>query len=242
MLTVSVFSLVQILSSLLIPTIALSAHEYKNGPLPEVIFRKPNGPALFRPLLHAWWNFKQRRLSRIQTDYETRGPIFDQMVRDALGILMRGLPMDSIMNEDFVGALLLRFGEVERAQNPGLVREMAEAARSTSGNFDEEALINALSSDLADWDVTPGRVSTFFEDVFGTPNPDSVSRLESEDITIQEVDEEVTPEPENDKGGGANSPDKRLFVTSALFNMDMVVDANMSLWSMVMIWVFYFLR
>ena len=83
------------------------------------------------------------------------------------------------LSEEFVRSLLLKYGEVERAADATLIREMVHVAQSQSGLLDDEAWINALSSGLEDWDVqADGRFSTFFEDVFGMTSPRHVEAPE----------------------------------------------------------------
>jgi hypothetical protein len=73
-----------------------------------------------------------------------------------------------IVDADLVEGILWELGEFERAQDPQLVREMVQVASSTSGRFDEEALANALTSDIQDWKVgSEENISTLFCDVFG---------------------------------------------------------------------------
>ena len=100
------------------------------------------------------------------------------------------------VTEDLVRELLLKYGEVERAQNTALIREMVMAASSTSGLLDDEAWINALSSGIDEWQ--PGAeertITTFFEDVFRTRNPHDVY---VEDLVKQDC-KEVERIDEND--------------------------------------------
>ncbi|CAB9507079.1 expressed unknown protein [Seminavis robusta] len=80
----------------------------------------------------------------------------------------------TILTPDLVEALLLENGETERAHDTKLIREMVEMAQSKSGTFDVEALANALTLDLQDWNVgCEDRESTYFSDVFGQAKTDN---------------------------------------------------------------------
>ena len=79
---------------------------------------------------------------------------------------------DPVVDEALVQLLLLSHGEIERANNPKLVQEMVALAKSESGLLDDEALLNALTSDLGPWDPTCTDVpTTFFYDVFHRAHP-----------------------------------------------------------------------
>jgi len=57
-----------------------------------------------------------------------------------------------------------------------------KAAQSRSGRFDEEAVVNAISSDLREWEVgSEDRFSSYFYDVFGTSSPVEVTKLEADE-------------------------------------------------------------
>jgi hypothetical protein len=85
------------------------------------------------------------------------------------------------MDEELVVNLLIKYGELERANNPKLVQDMVKAAQSTTGCLDVESFVNAISSDLTDWMVgSEDALSTLFEDVFGPVEPAKVTQLQPE--------------------------------------------------------------
>ena len=157
------------------------------------------------------------------------------------------------MTEDVVRQLLLNFGEVQRAQDPSLLREMVEAARSSSGLFDEEAWMNAISSDLGDWEVGgPTRVSSFFEDVFGTADPSEIKEqdlLGTSEQSARFPDEESGEDSkdkdmaqENEASSVQSGFQMKHAFRAEVFNIDMVLDAHALLLGAVLVWVFYILR
>ena len=91
---------------------------------------------------------------------------------------------DPVMDESLMQLLLISHGEIERANNPHLIKEMVAMAHSKSGLFDDEALLNAISSDLGPWDPSCMDVPTsFFYDVFQQPSPSVQTILEKVDET-----------------------------------------------------------
>jgi len=238
--------MVQIMSVLFIPAFARSGQEFWNPthPIPP-----PPGPTG-----NSCKVFFARRMERLKVWALARiypPPQHEALFSDQVRNMMRQeFPSKNIVDEVFVEELLLRYGEVERAQNPRLIREMVEAARSASGTFDDESFINAISSDLGDWDLAGSeRMSSFFFDVFGTEDPSSVERLEVEKLSESvPVDEEAhTPtEPHH-----ARCCDLLLccchlccrskpgpFKTGHL-NADLVIDTQGSLFAVVAIWAFF---
>ena len=91
-------------------------------------------------------------------------------------------------------------GEIERANNPKLVKEMVALAKSESGLLDDEALLNALTSDLGPWDPTCTDVpTTLFYHVFHRAHP-------SIGTVLRKVDESGR----NELVAAGNSPTKSL--------------------------------
>ena len=183
--------LVQILSILLIPAVARAADEFKNGPRERPILPEPTGHWLFHPIRRAVWKLLQHVADKMHSHYEGMRPLPERsLARDILNILLRDI-RECQIDEDLIQSLLLQCGEVERANNPQLIREMVEAAQSSSGCLDEEAFFNALTGDLQELDVDSDyQFSTFFEDVFGTDDPNKVTHIEAEDPVDHENDEE----------------------------------------------------
>jgi hypothetical protein len=125
---------------------------------------------------------------------------------------------------------------------------MVEAARSSSGTFDDEAFINALSSDLQQWDVDGDeRFSTFFYDIFGTENPAEVDHLEAEDprdsgVHNSGADEEASNPTEKSRNRVCCKKTRSLPFKPGTCNIDLVTDTHSSLINAVAIWAFFLFR
>jgi len=118
-----------------------------------------------------------------------------------------GLGTDSddfpVIDETLVQLLLLQHGEIERANNAKLVKEMvvlANRGSKSGGYLDEQALLFALTSDLVPpWDaVCEDTPTSFFYDVFGRATPSVRTKLVAE----PEVNEAV--------GGGTLYAEERV--------------------------------
>jgi len=286
--------LVQILSILLIPAMARAADEYRNGPREQPAVPEPSGYFLSRPFRTAAWKLLQRIAKKMHSNYEGMRPLPDRSLAKVLVQLFLQDTRECQLDEKLVESLLLRYGEIERADNPALIREMIEAAQSSSGCLDEEALFSALTGDLQDWDSdSVTRVSTHFEDVFGMGNPTKVKQIEAEDLIETENDEEdpkalsgSSTEARNIHTGTgvvSNASSRPVISTGSTgfegqttycrcgrifgcvrtlfscccswyfksnkgpfmteqFDIDMVLDAHFSLWTIVAIWIFYVAR
>jgi hypothetical protein len=237
--------MVQILSLLFIPSIAYFANDFWHPKPPSVPPSEPTGWAVKVFLI--------RRLRQLKNWANAQFLIVPQppaivAVRDARNILMRGVSPETVVDEAFVETLLLKHGEFERARNPRLIREMVEAAHSSSGIFDDEAFINALSSDLKQWDVDGDeRLSTFFYDIFGTENPADVDRLEADDprdsgVIDLGVDEEASNPTEMSSDHVCCKKTKSHLFKPGTYNIDFVVDSHSSLIIAVAIWAFFLFR
>ncbi|KAL7565528.1 hypothetical protein ACA910_003808 [Epithemia clementina (nom. ined.)] len=168
--------LVQVLSTIMIPTFSRIAYEakYNVQPLPK---RKLQSRFLLRIL-----NISRQNLG-IPNDNDL--PVYSsnkilEMAKSAL--LLKSFSSGQhapLMDESLVQLLLITHGEFERATNLELVKEMVAVARSSSGCLDEEALINAISSDLNEcWDPTNENTpSSFFYDVFRERVPHKTTSL-----------------------------------------------------------------
>lgn len=242
--------MVQLLSTLLIPTFARAVREYKVGvdilpPIPE-----PKTNSWFSPFSRLVWRLRTMLLHREQTVLDSlRASSDGSLLQQILQIMVTKTgESEPTVDEDFVRRLLVRYGEFERAENIKLVQQMVEMASSPSGLFDEEALANAVASDLTQWDVpSEGRLSSMFYDIFNESNPHDVKNLEADDL-MSGADEEVAEKKEPTKcahacckcfscvfGRCRASP---LFMAE-LFNIDMVVDCHSSTSTVALIWVFY---
>lgn len=147
------------------------------------------------------------------------------ILQDAFRIIMKEVnDSDQVegpeLGVDLVEAILLECGEIERANDGILKKEMVEVARSRSGRLDFEAFVNMLTYDLDEWDVgTEERLSTIFFDVFGEERSDVNKRCR------KEKGKDPTPkaDTESQKEGrftGLNSVDHSV--------IDLVVDSHSS--------------
>lgn len=174
---------------------------------------------MLEPALKPAVNAYQRRRARYERDlYEAHRP---QPTDQLPGVLRRlwlaqagydaadeGELSSPRIDEEFVANLLIAFGEHEYAENPVLVREMVEAARSETGSFDEEAIVSALSYDVLEhWEVgCEDKFTSCFEDVFGAPdNRTRVTELAAEGEATDDAPDAASPDEENnnnsDDGG-----------------------------------------
>jgi hypothetical protein len=234
--------MVQILSLLFIPSIACVADDFWHPKPPPVPPSEPTGWAIKVFSIRRLRQLKSWAINQFSPAPHLRAGI---VLHDVRNILMREFLPETVVDAAFVEKLLLKNGEYERAQNPRLIREMVEAARSSSGTFDDEAFINALSSDLEHWDVDGDeRMSTFFYDVFGTENFAEVERLEAEDPRElggddSGVDEEADNPGEKSCHGVCSKKKKSYLFKPGTYNIDLVVDTHLSLINAVGIWAFY---
>jgi hypothetical protein len=169
------------------------------------------------------------------------------------------------VDDEAVRQLLIKYGELERANNPTLVQEMVNVARSETGRLDSEAFVNAVSSDLKEWVVgSEDLLSTHFEDVFGTTDPATVVQIRNkptDDSTTADVEacnpttatSHVKKKNVNyfarlvswlwflltlgELFGYCSSTDTRVFAVEPS-NVDSVLDAHSSLLACVLIWMF----
>ena len=199
--------LVQILSTMLIPKFARLAYETRTNTTktttttspeigtdeadeaeqqPESTLPKEEDeeePGLWGKLQNRFVAYGRRKL---HLDQDDDLPSFSahevlDMGRQAL---LKTIPGEEapVLDETLVQLFLLVNGEIERANDLTLVREMVQVAQSPSGRFDETSLLRAISSDLSAWDPTcTDTPTTFFYDVFGVPLPSIKTKLQKED-------------------------------------------------------------
>jgi hypothetical protein len=141
-----------------------------------------------------------------------------------------------LLTPKLVEALLLENGDFERARDAALIRRMVDAAHSPSGRFDEEALINALTSDLDLWEVgCEDRQSTYVFDVFGTDDIPAFQRLGENQAKEQEDKEDLEdPSTKDDDDDTVKLLKKRSGKV-----IDSVVDSYASFFSLILIWLFF---
>jgi hypothetical protein len=234
--------MVQIISLLFIPSIACVADDFWHPKPPPVAPSEPTGWAVKVISIQKLRQLKSWAISQFSPAPHLRAGI---VLHDVRNILMREFSPETVVDEAFVEALLLKNGEYERAQNPKLIREMVEAARSSTGTFDDEAFINALSTDLEHWDVDGDeRMSTFFYDVFRTENFAEVDHLAEEDprdfgVDNSSVDEEADNPSEKSRHGVCSKNRRSSLFKPGTYNIDLVVDTHSSLINAVGTWAFY---
>lgn len=249
-----------------------AADEFRNGPHPEPFVAETEVTTISRKLLfpfircfdwvRTWWanrKYAQYHRLRPQPHFNVLPMEISRIWIDALGLENEDCP---IVDEELVRNLLIKHGELERANNPRLVQEMVVAARSATGCLDAESFANAVSSDLTDWNVgSEDILSTFFEDVFGTDNPADVKQLEAVDEqnigAPTDLESFQNHEKERIRSPRCSRVCTSLFClftlgwccgyctsdTETIFNVepsniDFDVDAHSSLVAAVLIWIF----
>jgi len=186
--------LVQILTTIMIPSLARMAHEANEDRIHEndpPMFGPQDNPEkgtnrftrIFTDCIHHLVAYCRRKL-QINDDVELSLSSRELLVLGRKALMKDIGEIESpVVDEAFIQYLLVSHGEIERANDTKLVREMAELAQSASGTFDEEALINAISSDLELWDpANEDTPSTFFQDVFQLPLPKRGIKLQAEPL------------------------------------------------------------
>lgn len=171
------------------------ADEHWSGPHPEPFINEIELGHRWRwlqPVANLIDRYRRYRALRQYADYHSLRPKprmclpneWHRLFLDRLGVEPgEDLP---IVDEQLIRDLLTGLGEVDRVNNAALVREMVEAAQSPSGRLDVEAIVNAIGSDLGDWEVAcEDRFSTFFQDVFGTMKPWEVEELQEGGVDFE---------------------------------------------------------
>ena len=144
----------------------------------------------------------------------------------------KGIFSPPLVTSDLVAALLLKNGENERAKDTKLIERMVQAAHSSSGRFDEEALVNALLSDVEDWGVNwEDQMSSYVFDIFGTEDLRDFERLE----LFRNERESSGSFINNDGIQTMHRVRKRGMASS----IDSVMDSYASNATLIAIWSFY---
>ena len=152
--------IVQIVSVILIliPTIARAGKDFWKGTEsdkvpPEALAEDvtPKSNRLRRKMDEK----KNKRSKEADKRSESLRPQPKTLIKDVLRMLLQdvfteGDTWPPPMTADLIEGILMELGEHERAQNTELIRAMMDAASSPSGLLDEEAFVNALTSDLED--------------------------------------------------------------------------------------------
>jgi hypothetical protein len=176
--------LVQLMAILLMPTLARAGKDWHDACIPEVFLEEvePNYKG-FRGWCRKMDDKRMAKLKEREDDESLR-PKPETILQDVLGSMLKSVNAESgdkypVMNAQLVRTLLCAHGEYERMADSVLVDKMVEAASSTTGLFDEEAFVTALTCDLAGWKVgSEDTQTTAFVDVWGF---DSVKE-ESKDL------------------------------------------------------------
>ena len=233
--------LVQVVALLLVPTLAKAAKISKESTrnVEEADNKTTDDIHNVQMGRYQKWRRKMRdkKEARKAELAESLLPQPPTLLHDVFRILIRDLddsdPAEGpVLNVDLVETILLECGEIERASNDILKKEMVEVTRSSSGRLDFEAFVNALTYDLDEWDVgTEERLSTIFFDVFGEERSavNEKCRKEKGKDPISGGDTEL--QTEQGMFTGLNSVDHSV--------VDLVVDTHSSVICVCLIWFFY---
>lgn len=169
--------LVQVTGILLMPTLARAGKQWKDSQHLEVFEEEPPTPE-YRGV-KGWTQKKLDQYERKEKEAEKElhasldpkpANIIPAVLTNMLASVNAsgGKSKFPPLTAALVKSLLLASGECERAEDKVLVDKMVEAASSSSGLFDEEAFVNALTSDLKQWKVgCEDSNTTSFYDVYG---------------------------------------------------------------------------
>lgn len=97
---------------------------------------------------------------------------------------------------ELVELLLTENGEMERVNDPDLIQQMVHMVMSPSGRFDEMALVNALTYDLREWDVSwESRKTSYIDDVIGHSEMENRKIIQTrESMGDVDTNEEESPQ------------------------------------------------
>lgn len=204
--------LVQVLAILLIPTLARAGQKLQANQEVAAVEIVRNETEEEEGSKNSSDETSQQQQQRQQESSLEPQPA--HLIEDGLRFLLKNVYIDAddTLSIDLVEALLLEFGEYERAQDRQLLEEMVQAATTPSGRLDAASFAQALTADLRAWEIgSEDRMSTYAEDVFGG---DPVAAAKAKD------------------------PSSRAFEMSAI---DYVVDQHTSLLIVGITWTFYFM-
>ena len=140
------------------------------------------------------------------------------------------------MTPTLVYQLLKLCGEHERAQDVELILEMTAVASSSSGRFDEEALVNAISSDIRSFDTEwITHQSTYVKDIFGDADLKTFEQGTSESMKAVEED----PESHLEAQDGEQPAALKVVKGKSAIHFDATIDSFASTITLVAIWAFY---
>jgi hypothetical protein len=157
---------------------------------------------------------------------------------NGLDTTLRGMAyLPPKLTSGLVKALLLANGEHERAKDTELIHRMIEAAQSSSGRFDEEALINAITSDLGAWGVEfEDRNTTYIYDSFGAEEAYS---FQQSGLAQQYQKPADRVKDDASRNGQVSSRNDQVIKRTTLEPIDSVIDSFASAFTVVIIWIFY---
>jgi hypothetical protein len=175
--------LVQLMSILLLPSMARAGEEFHNGPKRPPNLQVHVGNYWFtQPFWKLNYKIQSWSANRWYGKYQKCRPQPEGLMMHMLKALLTGksgLTMNSsshhdeygsrrrsnkeenqgkeqeapILDEALVEDLLVMYGEVERAQDLELIHDMVQVAQTKSGRLDHEALVQAVTMDLSEWKV-----------------------------------------------------------------------------------------
>jgi hypothetical protein len=181
--------LVQIVSILLVPTLARAGKKYAESSAVPLELEEHVPTPEYRRGIQGWFetyfaNYKQKKAKEARELQESLDPQPATLIPDVLHVMLSGIQTNTqqtktnskqqqqqhppVVNAHLVKQLLLQAGEVERAADAVLVDKMVQAAMSHSGCLDEAAFVQALTGDLHLWKVgSEDTLTSSFYDVYG---------------------------------------------------------------------------
>eukprot|EP00978_Attheya_sp_CCMP212_P033486 scaffold135240_cov62-Attheya_sp.AAC.3 len=162
--------MVQLVSILLVPTMARAGKEWRDCSSVEEVSYKDEDVNLNDQV------FPDEKEKEDDQQKESLRPKPESIVKDGVAILLNAVPSLQLsqspkLTPELVQALLEAYGEHERAADRMLIEQMVKQASSLSGNFDEEAFVNAMTNDLSAYNVgCEDQETSPYYDIFGFDN------------------------------------------------------------------------
>ena len=145
-----------------------------------------------------------------------------------------------------VQRLLHLAGEHERAQDTILIEEMVNVASSASGTLDEDALMNAISSDVQQFNTQwITNRSTYVKDIFGDGD---LRSFERELNFTEQVENDVAEDLEASESPLVHGDDKSKHIAEKpqiirkvkqAIHFDATIDSFASTFTLLATWAFY---
>jgi len=228
--------LVQIMGILLMPTLARAGKEWHDARLSAEEPQEPPPPppptyeGIKGYLLQLYDSHQEKdKIRQAQAAKSLKAPenIIPQVRTTMLKSVHEDASSPPVMDAQLVRKLLIMHGECERAADGVLVDKMVEAACSSSGLFDQEAFVNALTSDLSAWKVGAEDLNTTsFYDAFGYFNYYEKALLEVQaEQAARQAKEDVEEEgdkndTDSDKNDERKADDKEAYLPKHSRNLD----------------------